>query len=53
MAESADLLIMGAKPLPALGRFAPEGTLYQVIAEALCPVANICFGIREMPAHHF
>jgi nucleotide-binding universal stress UspA family protein len=37
----ADLIILGTRPNPALGRLAPEGILYQVLMEAHCPVATI------------
>jgi nucleotide-binding universal stress UspA family protein len=37
----ADLITLGALRSPALGRLAPEGTLYQVLAEAHCPVATL------------
>ena len=37
----ADLITLGAVRNPLLGRLAPEGTLYQVLAEARCPVATL------------
>ena len=37
----ADLITLGAVRNPVLGRLAPEGTLYQVLAEAHCPVATL------------
>jgi nucleotide-binding universal stress UspA family protein len=37
----ADLITLGAVRSPVLGRLAPEGTLYQVLAEAHCPVATL------------
>jgi nucleotide-binding universal stress UspA family protein len=37
----ADLITLGAVRNPLLGRLAPEGTLYQVLAEAHCPVATL------------
>jgi nucleotide-binding universal stress UspA family protein len=37
----ADLITLGAVHNPLLGRLAPEGTLYQVLAEARCPVATL------------
>jgi nucleotide-binding universal stress UspA family protein len=37
----ADLIALGALDKPVLGRLAPEGTLYQVLAEAHCPVATL------------
>jgi nucleotide-binding universal stress UspA family protein len=37
----ADLIALGAVRNPVLGRLAPEGTLYQVLAEAHCPVATL------------
>jgi nucleotide-binding universal stress UspA family protein len=37
----ADLITLGALRNPMLGRLAPEGTLYQVLAEAHCPVATL------------
>jgi nucleotide-binding universal stress UspA family protein len=37
----ADLIALGALRSPLLGRLAPEGTLYQVLAEAYCPVATL------------
>ena len=37
----ADLITLGALRNPVLGRLAPEGTLYQVLAEAYCPVATL------------
>jgi len=37
----ADLITLGALDKPVLGRLAPEGTLYQVLAEAHCPVATL------------
>ena len=37
----ADLITLGALPNPMLGRLAREGTLYQVLAEAHCPVATL------------
>jgi len=37
----ADLITLGAQRNPMLGRLAPEGTLYQVLAEAHCPVATL------------
>lgn len=40
-AVDADLIILGALGNPLLGRLAPEGTLYQVLAEARCPVATL------------
>ncbi len=36
-----DLITLGAVRSPVLGRLAPEGTLYQVLAEAHCPVASL------------
>jgi nucleotide-binding universal stress UspA family protein len=36
-----DLITLGAQDKPVLGRLAPEGTLYQVLAEAHCPVATL------------
>jgi nucleotide-binding universal stress UspA family protein len=40
-ADRADLIMLGALPNPVLGRFATEGTLYKVLAEAHCPVATL------------
>lgn len=40
-AADADLITLGAVRNPVLGRLAPEGTLYQVLAEARCPVATL------------
>jgi nucleotide-binding universal stress UspA family protein len=40
-AGHTDLIMLGALRNPLLGRFAAEGTLYKVIAEALCPVATL------------
>jgi nucleotide-binding universal stress UspA family protein len=40
-AAGADLITLGAVQQPMLGRLAPEGTLYQVLAEAHCPVATL------------
>lgn len=37
----ADLITLGAVRNPVLGRLAPAGTLYQVLAEAHCPVATL------------
>jgi nucleotide-binding universal stress UspA family protein len=37
----SDLIALGALRSPLLGRLAPEGTLYQVLAEAHCPVATL------------
>ena len=37
----ADLITLGALRNPMLGRLAPDGTLYQVLAEAHCPVATL------------
>jgi nucleotide-binding universal stress UspA family protein len=37
----ADLITLGAVRSPMLGRLAREGTLYQVLAEARCPVATL------------
>lgn len=37
----ADLITLGAVRSSMLGRLAPEGTLYQVLAEAHCPVATL------------
>jgi nucleotide-binding universal stress UspA family protein len=39
-----DLITLGALDKPVLGRLAPEGTLYQVLAEAHCPVATLHTG---------
>lgn len=39
-AANADLIVMGAEHPPLLGRLAPEGTLYSILAEAHCPVAT-------------
>ncbi len=36
-----DLIALGAVRTPLLERLAPEGTLYQVLAEAHCPVASL------------
>jgi nucleotide-binding universal stress UspA family protein len=36
-----DLIALGAVRTPVLERLAPEGTLYQVLAEAHCPVASL------------
>lgn len=36
-----DLIALGAVRTPVLERLAPEGTLYQVLAEAQCPVATL------------
>lgn len=36
-----DLIVLGAVRPPVLGRLAPEGTLYRVLAEAQCPVASL------------
>lgn len=38
---NADLITLGALRNPVLGRLAPEGTLYQILAEAHCPVATL------------
>jgi nucleotide-binding universal stress UspA family protein len=40
-AADADLITLGAVRNPVLGRLAPEGTLYQVLAEARCPIATL------------
>lgn len=40
-AENVDLIVLGALRRPLLGRFAAEGTLYKVLAEARCPVATL------------
>lgn len=40
-ADQADLITLGALRNPVLGRFAAEGTLYKVLAEAHCPVATL------------
>jgi nucleotide-binding universal stress UspA family protein len=37
----ADLIALGALDRSILGRLAPEGVLYQVLAEAHCPVAAL------------
>jgi nucleotide-binding universal stress UspA family protein len=37
----ADLITLGALRSPVLGRLAPAGILYQVLAEAHCPVATL------------
>jgi nucleotide-binding universal stress UspA family protein len=39
-ASHADLIMLGALREPALKRFAPQGILYQVLAEARCPIAT-------------
>lgn len=39
--HQADLIILGAVRNPLLGRFAAEGTLYKVLAEAHSPVATL------------
>lgn len=36
-----DLIVLGTVRTPVLERLAPEGTLYQVLAEARCPVASL------------
>jgi nucleotide-binding universal stress UspA family protein len=36
-----DLIVLGAVRTPIFERLAPEGTLYQVLAEARCPVASL------------
>ncbi len=40
-AGDVDLIVLGALRNPLLGRFAAEGTLYKVLAEARCPVASL------------
>jgi nucleotide-binding universal stress UspA family protein len=40
-ADNADLITLGALRNPMLRRFAAEGTLYKVLAEAHCPVATL------------
>ena len=40
-ADNVDLIVLGALRNPLLGRFAAEGTLYKVLAEARCPVATL------------
>jgi len=40
-AGRVDLIALGAVRSPLLGRFAAEGTLYKVLAEARCPVATL------------
>jgi nucleotide-binding universal stress UspA family protein len=40
-ATHTDLIALGALRSPVLGRFAPEGTLYKVLAEAHCPVVTL------------
>jgi nucleotide-binding universal stress UspA family protein len=40
-ADHVDLITLGALRNPVLGRFAAEGTLYKVLAEARCPVATL------------
>jgi nucleotide-binding universal stress UspA family protein len=40
-ANHTDLIALGALHSPLLGRFAPEGTLYKVLAEARCPLMTL------------
>jgi len=40
-ATHMDLIALGALRSPVLGRFAPEGNLYKVLAEARCPVVTL------------
>ncbi len=52
-ADGADLITLGAVRNPVLRRFAAEGTLYKVLAEAHCPVATLHSEHRRLKMDDF